>query len=76
MYQDFQFAGAHLKEEHRSVLYFEVASLASIRNKASHFVIVVPERTTDYGSLEVYIRDPAGNMIGFGEPNASAAQDR
>ena len=67
MYQDYAFGERRLQEEYRSVLYFEVSSFDEIREAAQQHEIVVPEHVTDYGAREVYIRDPAGNMIGFAE---------
>lgn len=54
----------------RSIIYLEVASLAEVIESAAKHPIVKPEHTTPYGAREVYIRDPAGNVIGFAElPN-------
>ncbi len=35
--------------------------------------IVVPRRTTFYGSTEIFVREPAGNVVGFAQ--LAAGQD-
>lgn len=30
--------------------------------------VVVPRRVAPYGSTEIFVRDPAGNLIGFAQP--------
>jgi len=32
--------------------------------------VVVPRRVAPYGSTELFVRDPAGNIIGFSQPGA------
>jgi uncharacterized glyoxalase superfamily protein PhnB len=51
-----------------SVLYLEVASLDEALVATRGLEVVVPERTTFYGSREIFVRDPAGNVLGFAEP--------
>ncbi len=34
--------------------------------------IVVPRRTTFYGSTEIFVREPAGNVVGFARFAAEA----
>lgn len=74
MYQSFANAKAQRPEViegiNRSMVYLEVASLDAILPHANNFEIVVPAHMTDYGSRELYVRDPAGNLIGFAEQNA------
>lgn len=71
MYQSFESAVADspsaVEGINRSMLYFEVRSLDTVLPIAKQYEIVVAERTTAYGSREIYIRDPAGNVIGFAE---------
>ena len=51
-----------------SVLYMDVASLEEALAATRGLEVVVPERTTFYGSREVFVRDPSGNVLGFAEP--------
>ena len=53
---------AHVKA---SVLYFSVASIDDILAALGDADIAVPRRTTFYGADEVWVRDPAGNVVGF-----------
>ena len=32
--------------------------------------VVVPRRVAPYGATEIFVRDPAGNIIGFAQPAA------
>jgi hypothetical protein len=34
---------------------------------APNLEVVVPERETAYGAHEIFVRDPAGNVVGFAE---------
>jgi uncharacterized glyoxalase superfamily protein PhnB len=51
-----------------ALLYISVAALEPVLAAIEHASIVVPRRTTFYGSDEIYVRDPAGNVIGFSAP--------
>lgn len=51
----------------RSALYVDVASLAEATAAVQGAEIVLPERTTFYGAKELWIRDPAGIVIGLSE---------
>lgn len=50
---------------YRSVLYFDVDDLNPIRKSLEGVEVVVPERHTPYGATEIFVRDPAGNLVGF-----------
>jgi catechol 2,3-dioxygenase-like lactoylglutathione lyase family enzyme len=50
---------------YRSVVYFEVSDLGSIRDSLKDWPKAVPERTTFYGAREIIVRDPAGHVIFF-----------
>jgi hypothetical protein len=50
-----------------SVLYVDVASLAPAAEPIAGAEVVVPERTTSYGAREIWIRDAAGQILGFAE---------
>lgn len=55
----------------RAMIYIEVNSFDEIIDVANKYDIVKPEHMTDYGAREIYIRDPAGNVIGFAEQGAA-----
>lgn len=71
MYQSFSSARAQRPEAvervDRSILFLEVASLDDVMGRLPNAVVVVPEHVTEYGAREVYLRDPAGNLIGFSQ---------
>lgn len=72
MYQSFTLARSQrpdaVEKVDRGIVFLEVASLDQVLPSLANAQIVVPEHTTDYGSREIYVRDPAGNLIGFSEP--------
>jgi catechol 2,3-dioxygenase-like lactoylglutathione lyase family enzyme len=49
----------------RAALYIEVDKLAPIRKALKGWPLVVPERTTFYGTREIIVRDPVGNVVTF-----------
>ncbi|MEE4212667.1 MAG: VOC family protein [Parvularcula sp.] len=76
MYQSFamskaQDAGA-IEGVRRAVIYLEVRSLGALQDKLSSAPVVVPLRETGHGTRELYVRDPAGNLIGFAETVVAA----
>ena len=50
-----------------SVLFFEVESIDEIENALAGIEPLVPRRQTFYGATEIFVQDPAGNIIGFAE---------
>lgn len=50
-----------------SVLFIEVDSIDDVENALAGIEPVVPRRKTFYGATEVFVQDPAGNIIGFAE---------
>ena len=61
---------AMAKLDARAAMYLDVPSLASAKReleKIEGVEVLVPERTTFYGARELWIRDGAGNVIGFAE---------
>lgn len=49
-------------------LFFEVESLDAVARLVPHDAdVIVRRRTTNYGATEMWIRDVAGNVIGFAE---------
>ncbi|HEY2513258.1 MAG TPA: VOC family protein [Polyangiaceae bacterium] len=61
---------AMAKLDARVAMYLDVPSLAAAKReleKSEGVEVLVPERTTFYGARELWIRDGAGNVIGFAE---------
>lgn len=56
----------------RAIVYLEVSSLAEIEARIGDAEVVVPLRDTGHGTREFYVRDPAGNLIGFAEVDKAA----
>lgn len=56
----------------RAIVYLEVSSLAEIEARLGDAEVVVPVRDTGHGTREFYVRDPAGNLIGFAEVEKAA----
>jgi uncharacterized glyoxalase superfamily protein PhnB len=48
-----------------SVLYLTVSAIDTVLEALGEIDIALPRRTTFYGADEVWVRDPAGNVIGF-----------
>jgi hypothetical protein len=48
-----------------AVLYLSVGSLDPILANIDHLDVAVPRRQTFYGADEIYVHDPAGNLVGF-----------
>jgi uncharacterized glyoxalase superfamily protein PhnB len=48
-----------------SIVYISVDALDPVLEALPEAAIVVPRRKTFYGADEVFVRDPAGNIIGF-----------
>jgi catechol 2,3-dioxygenase-like lactoylglutathione lyase family enzyme len=48
-----------------AAIYIDVETLAPIRTALNGWPRVIPERTTPYGAREIFVRDPAGNLVGF-----------
>ena len=55
----------------KSVIFIEVESIDSIVPVAQQYEVVKPLHDTPYGSREIYIRDPAGHLVGFAEQGAA-----
>ncbi len=51
----------------RASLYIECEDLTELLGKIDPKTIVVEPRKTFYGSKEVFVREPGGNVIGFAE---------
>jgi len=50
-----------------SMLYFEVADLDAVDATLEGMERVIPRRTTFYGAEELFVREPAGNVVGFAQ---------
>lgn len=78
MYQSFAMASAQdpkaIERVDRAIVYLEVSSLAQIEARLGDAEVVVPVRDTGHGTRELYVRDPAGNLIGFAELVKADAQ--
>jgi len=58
-----------------STLYIEVEDFADLRGRMKGAEVVVPERVAFYGMRELFVRDPAGHIIGFAAREASETKD-
>ena len=50
-----------------SVLFIEVESIDEIEKALAGIEPVVPRRETFYGATEIFVQDPAGNIVGFAQ---------
>jgi uncharacterized glyoxalase superfamily protein PhnB len=50
-----------------SMLYFEVEDLDAVETSLEGVERIIPRRRTFYGAEEVFVREPAGNVVGFAE---------
>ncbi|HLJ90006.1 MAG TPA: hypothetical protein VKZ53_24570 [Candidatus Angelobacter sp.] len=48
-----------------AALYMDVESLSPIRKLAEKYGVVVPEHKTNYGTTEIILREPGGNLVWF-----------
>lgn len=71
MYQSFAMSRAQnpaaIEGVERAVVYIEVQSIEDLQSELGGTHVVVPLRETGHGTRELYVRDPAGNLIGFSE---------
>jgi len=54
-------------DSYRSTLYIEVSDVRAVAQRLAPEEIVVPLRSTFYGALEVFAREPGGSLVGFAE---------
>jgi hypothetical protein len=52
---------------HSIVLFIEVHDLDAIERALGDAPVVKPRHRTFYGSSELYVREPAGNVVGFAQ---------
>lgn len=50
-----------------SVLFFEVDDIDAVERALDGIEPLVPRRDTFYGATEIYVREPAGNVVGFAQ---------
>ena len=48
-------------------LFIEVEDLDAVEGALHDVERVVPRRKTPYGAVEIYVREPAGNLVGFAQ---------
>ena len=52
-----------------SAVYIEVDDFDAVAARLPKDAeVVVPRRVAPYGATEIFVRDPAGNVIGFSQP--------
>ena len=77
MYQSYASAGNDLPavteacRKGPSFLYVEVTDLEPVMAAMEGAEVVVPVRTTFYGSKEIGVKDPAGHIVVFAQPGAA-----
>lgn len=52
---------------HSTALFFTVPDLAAVEAAVGDVPIVKPRHKTFYGSTELYVREPGGNVVGFAQ---------
>ena len=52
---------------HSVALFITVDDLASIEKSLAGAPVVKPRHETFYGSIEIYVREPGGNTVGFAQ---------
>lgn len=55
-----------------AVLFLEVDSLDEAIAAVPDASVVVPRRQTDYGADEIFVRDPAGHIVGLAQFGAAS----
>jgi hypothetical protein len=53
----------------QTTLFMEVASLSEVESRLQGELVIMPKRSTFYGSTEIGYADPAGNIVVFAEHN-------
>lgn len=71
MYQSIAFSKATnpagIDGVNRSIIFLETDELDEIVEVVEKYDVVTPDHITDRGSREIWVRDPAGNLIGFAQ---------
>ena len=72
MYQTRASAGADapaaLEGAGRAFVYLDVDDLDDVISRLGDAPVVVARRTAPYGADEIFVREPAGHVIGFARP--------
>jgi uncharacterized glyoxalase superfamily protein PhnB len=68
--QDAPTATAQEVRKGPTFLYAEVENMNEIIGALKDVEVVMPVRTTFYGSLEIGVKDPAGHIVTFAQMNA------
>jgi len=50
-----------------TILFIEVDDLDAVERAMEGAEVVVPRRRTFYGAEEIFVREPAGNVVGFAQ---------
>jgi uncharacterized glyoxalase superfamily protein PhnB len=57
---------------HSIVIFITVDNLDPIEKALAGAPVVKPRHETFYGSTEIYVREPGGNVVGFAQMSAGA----
>ena len=52
---------------HSTALFFTVENLDRVEQAVAGVPVVKPRHKTFYGSMELYVREPGGNTVGFAQ---------
>ena len=52
---------------HSVALFFQVADVGAVERALQGAPVVKPRHKTFYGSDEIYVREPGGNVVGFAQ---------
>ncbi len=55
-------------ESFRSIVYIDVPDVVQLADTLDDVEELVPLRTTFYGAIERFVREPGGNVIGLSSP--------
>ncbi len=51
-----------------NAMFVEVSDIDDVERRLAGWEVIVPRRTTFYGTTEIGVREPAGNLIVFAQP--------
>jgi hypothetical protein len=60
-------------ESFRSIVYIDVPNVAELSDALGDVEELVPLRTTFFGAVERFVREPGGNVIGLSSPAEQGA---
>lgn len=69
MYQSLASAREDLgkAELSKTSLYIDVQDIEAAIARLEGVEVVIPKRTTFYGAIEIFVREPGGNVVGFAQ---------